>query len=302
MVISMQVTNYNSRNKELFNQVRRVILAGVNVFDFEEQSVNFEYNFEDSANANICIVKLYNLIPETVRLFKKDTPIQVVCGYESTHGSIFQGVVECVSTYVDGADLCVEIKCTNNSSPWFNRKITEANGTWSSGTPVIQVVSDLISTGDWLFGKIDIPSDKVYSRGITITGKTIRDALIMISKDNNLLPPEFVGNYVHMRKPGTLVKTIVNLSPRSGLIQSPKVTPEGDLEITTVLRPDIDLQSHIVFTEEVKMVGYMTNYNNILKQNNGSFRVKKGSVVADDNDAYCRFILKYTTKEEEAYE
>jgi hypothetical protein len=273
------------------------ITVGKLTFNNDDLETHFEVTFDDDSKANQSTVDIYNLSKDTLAHIKKGDPINIQAGYGTSTGVLASGKVSKILTKNEGVDKITTIYMIEGDD-FSTVKITPKTADpaerykkgKSKGKPMHQtmkiafkaktdgktIITRLVAKlGIKLGGPIQLVRNKVYPKGYVVTG------LIM----NNL--EEVVhdcGSVIYHRRGKLIIRPLALgtdekflLKEDTGLIQSPDPFEEDGVKGFKVKC----LLQHKITTASIIQIQSKTA--------NGTFRVRKGNHIADENDFYSEF-------------
>jgi hypothetical protein len=208
--------------------------------DISALRINFTVTKMTNASPNLLTARVYNLSPKTMQQVKNYRRVILSAGYKNGNfGVIFDGTVV---LYVQGkentVDTYLEIFAGDLDSGLNN---TVVNLTWPAGTTPTQKAKDAIQK---MGIKVEVPQEAKNEpktlRSSSYCGMArdcIRDQMNAIDAD--FYVEDGVG-YIVLRLNGYRQGELVHLSPTTGLIGMPKVTPSG-IEAMCLLNPKLRL-------------------------------------------------------------
>ena len=211
--------------------------------DLSQLRVNFNIKKETVATANILYARIYNLSPETERKVKEFSRVSLSAGYRDNFGVLFDGtVVQYVQGKENAVDTYLDIWAGEGDAA---SNTAVSNRTFPAGTTVKEQVEYMVGTlKDIKPGEIKPDGgDEKSVRATTIVGMT-RDRLREVA--NSTTSWYYIdGNEFHMiPMMGYRSGQEVVLTPKTGLIGMPEVTPDG-IHARCLLNPKLRLAGTI---------------------------------------------------------
>jgi hypothetical protein len=201
--------------------------------------VDFQVKKMTNSSPNFFYAKVYNLSPKTQQKIRQYGRVQLSAGYKTAnYGMIFDGtVVMCVEAKENPTDSYLEIFAGDGDKGLNSGVIAQ---TWPAGTLPSQKIQDAIKASGFIeVGEVKLSGEQKSVRSSTYVGG-IKDA---IRNETNAHQADFfVDNGVGYVIPwsGYRKGEVVNLSPTTGLVGIPKVTPNG-IEAQCLLNPKLRL-------------------------------------------------------------
>lgn len=228
----------------LFNRVVEVNVADTTLLGYDAE---FEVVRTLEAEPNTCKVKVYNL-PEDLRSAcqKADARMFLKIGYKKTSGQVFLGDVRYAPSSVIGADWVTIIEAGDSEKAYRESQISLS---WAKGKPIKKVVSEIMdSFGDVLPGNFDKTIGKSlqeqFPRGGALNGTSIR-VLDELVRGYGFRVSMQDGAFQFVDATGANQKTVVKLSPESGLVNEPelgekdKKTGKAKGKVRSLIQPSI---------------------------------------------------------------
>jgi hypothetical protein len=213
--------------------------------DLSQMRINFSvHKTIISSSPNLLKAKVYNLSrppgPDTVGKVKQYGRVQLACGYlgEGNLGMIFDGTV---ILYVVGkdnpTDSYIEI-LAGDEDPAKNHGIAALN--WPAGSTPTQRNTDMAKAGGYQIGEFQpLKGEQKAIRSVSYIGMVDKG----IRNNTNATRSDFFvddGKAYVIPWSGYRQSDVVILSPTTGLIGIPKVTPNG-IEAQCLLNPKLRL-------------------------------------------------------------
>jgi hypothetical protein len=209
--------------------------------DLSQMRVNFELTKLTRDTPNDLIVKVYNLSrntgPATEQKIKQYARVQLAAGYQNEqYGMIFDGTVV---LYIQGkenpVDSYIEIHAGDQDT-WLNYAVHSLD--WPAGTTPQKKVEDVLKKGNIPIGRVDLgPGQQPTLRASSYTGH----AVSLIRDQTRATNSDFFiddGKAYVIPWSGYRQSEMVVLSPKTGLVGIPKVTPAG-IEVICLLNPKL---------------------------------------------------------------
>lgn len=199
-----------------------VIVEGWKV-TYPELYLEAEINFKDDSEANMGMIKLYNLADKSIKKLKKGKLIQLNAGYEGDVGSLLAGVILNQTTNYDGTDKVTELIIGDGTEEWLNSTI---NKTWNTGITSDKIVETCANLLPFNFAGYETETIS-YPKGKTHSG-TIKSLLEEVASDIGA-KLHISRGFIYFRPPKESSIEIVNLNKDTGLIGTPTISEsEGE--------------------------------------------------------------------------
>jgi hypothetical protein len=203
----------------------------------------FSVQKSTSSSPNIFYARVYNLAPETLAKVIEFTRVRVLAGYRyANYGLIFDGtVVQYRRGKENPVDSYIEIHAADG------RTINEATAAagFPAGTKKADIYQKLLEERKKLDDNEHIKSvdykqwQETSQRHRIILGH-VRDYERQLHQEDDMHGWTENGEYVTMLKTAYLDDEAVVLSPKTGLVSQPEVTPQG-IQIKCLLNPRLKL-------------------------------------------------------------
>ncbi len=216
-------------------ETEQVIIAGeTKPFDVNRlvtingARVSFDFTKTITASPNRGIVKVWGLAQSTINKFLNAGTLNLNVGYESLSETL-SGEVSAVKVVKDAESRIVELEMIDG----LTIEGSTINRSFAPGTNILGVfrslfedvkINNLTDVISLVFGN-DLPDDTTKN-GITISGP-ITDEANKITKDLGLRWFNDGGIVKVIRLDGATLEEVVEISARTGLINSPERTEQG---------------------------------------------------------------------------
>jgi len=213
--------------------------------DLSNLRINFSvHKAINSSSPNMLKAKVYNLSrpngPDTVGKVKQYGRVQLACGYvgENNMTMIFDGqVVMYVQGKENATDTYLEI-IAGDADAAKNHGVAALN--WPAGSTPTQRNNDMLKAGGYQIGQVmPAKGEQKAIRACSFIGMVDKG----IRANTNATQSDFFcdnGQAYVIPWDGYRMGDIVELSPTTGLINIPKVTPNG-IEAQCLLNPKLRL-------------------------------------------------------------
>jgi len=251
--------------------IRETVVSGCGrEFCYPDYEIQFRVDFAKGGDPDLALLELYNLAPETEQVFATGEEMILRAGYQGDIGIVMAGEIRHVRVFAEGADRICEVEVHDTSAAYQGMDISES---YVPGTAASGILERIISMSGLERGKILLVRDAVYPEGRSVDGK-IKTVIEEIAED--------CGSEVHVTHgtiyilpPGGWHDEAVLLSPKTGLIGSPK-------------RIESDDENSALLWEAESLLNYRIRAGTLVqiesKQVNGLFAVESGSHVSDGNE------------------
>lgn len=231
-------------------KINLVVYKGVGTMEGASQSptagldlsllrINFNVKKATTSNPNMLYARIYNLSPQTEQQVKQFGRVSLSAGYVSNSGQIFDGtVVQYIQGKENAVDTYLDIWAGEGDQQW---NTATTNRTFPAGTSVNQHIKEIVGTLTEVNPGEIRPNggDQKSVRATTYIGMT-RDKLRDLA--NQTTSWYYIdGNEFHMfPMMGYRRGEEVVLTPKTGLIGMPEVTPDG-IHARCLLNPRLRL-------------------------------------------------------------
>jgi hypothetical protein len=213
-------------------------ISGSDGIDLSQLRCVFQLKKMINGTPNILYAKIYNLSKKTIDKVKQYHRVQLAAGYKANYGMIFDGAV---ALYVVGrdnpVDTYLELFAGDQEGPLSSNTIAL---TWPANTKPEQKAKDMINGGGLTVGHVDTGTNQQPTlRSSTFIGMArngLRD--IINASQADMLVENGVVHIIPWT--GYMPGEIIELSPSTGLVNIPKVTPDG-IECQCLLNPKLRL-------------------------------------------------------------
>lgn len=182
--------------------------------------IEFEVPFDDDHLPNTSVIRIYNLVHDTRAKIKEGKRLTLTAGYEGDTGIILDGEVTKVRHEKVGTDRATIIRVVDHSGyEGTNKK--RYKKTYKKGVKAETIVRDLLSQAGIKVKVLDLPNNKTFKKGHSVSGK-ILDSVVPIIEDCGASFYYTRGNlYIRDIKKGDNIN--FTLGAETGLIGSPEV-------------------------------------------------------------------------------
>jgi hypothetical protein len=223
--------------------------------ELSQLRIDFRLTKQTNATPNFLQVKVYNMAPETIQKVGQHKRIQLSAGYQANFGMIFDGEV---ALYIIGKENPVDsyLEIIAGDQPTQNQNVTLDLSFPPNTTPEQQVKAGL-EQAKIPTGQIDL--GKGQQKTLRYTHYLGPLPQFMRNHTNATASQWYIddGKAYVIPITGYLKGEIVDLSPTTGLVGIPKVSPDGieaicllnpKLRISGLVHIDSKLLSNVAFT------------------------------------------------------
>jgi hypothetical protein len=208
--------------------------------DLSEMRINFRVKKAVTGAPNYLEAKVYNLSPETIKKVRQYKRVQLAAGYQSNYGMIFDGTV---LLYIVGKENPVDSYIDIRAGDADELNTTAIGMTWPPGTTLSTKAKDMITAGglkvdEVKLGKVGDQKSLRSSSYIGMLMEGVRD--ITNATQSHFYVEDGKANVISWG--GYKKNEVVELSTSTGLVNIPKVTPNG-IEAECLLNPKLRLAS-----------------------------------------------------------
>ncbi len=188
-------------------------------------TLSFETDFSvKSSNQTKAVI--YNPSDATISACEKKggtyPPVVIDAGYEADYGTCVTG--EIIKFEVSkGVDKVLTLTISDKTSLWTSAMI---NKSWKGSISAREVITQILKANGITPAKIDLEYEKVYSRGISFSGVSLRSAMKKLEQDTK---SDFFfknGQAYFLKEASSSSVSVFYLSPSTGLL-SAKKTDKG---------------------------------------------------------------------------
>jgi hypothetical protein len=214
---------------------------GAEGIDLSELRIVFRVKKATVDTPNLLEARVYNLAPDTIKKVRQYKRVQLAAGYESNYGMIFDGIVV---LYIVGKENSVDSYLDIRAGDQSQYRTNAAVGmTWPAGATQEQKAKDMVKAaggeiGEIALGKAGAVKSLRSSSYIGMLTEGIRD-ITNATKSNAYVDD---GKVYIISWNGYRKNQIVELATDTGLVNIPKVTPQG-IEAECLLNPKLRLDS-----------------------------------------------------------
>lgn len=211
--------------------------------DLSQLRINFRLKKYSKASPNFLEARIYNLSrppgPDTVGKVKQFGRVQLAAGYEGdNYGMIFDGTVV---LYIVGKENPVDSYIDIKAGDEDELNNAAIGLTWPANTTNQKKAEDMIKAAGGSVGKVDLGE---YGKQKSLRSSSYIGLLEkgMRSLTNGAGADYYIDDGKHYVIPwdGYVKNEIIELSPTTGLVGIPKVTPQG-IEAQCLLNPKLRL-------------------------------------------------------------
>lgn len=188
-------------------------------------TLEFETDFSVKSSSQTKAV-IYNPSDETIAACEKKKgvypPIVIDAGYESDFGTCITGEVIKFDV-AKGIDKILTLTVSDKTSLWTSGMV---NKSWKGSVSARDVIIQVLSSVGITAAKIDLEVEKIYSRGISFSGVSLRTAMKKLEHDTK---SDFFfknGQAYFLKEKSSSNVSVFYLSPETGLL-SAKKTDKG---------------------------------------------------------------------------
>ncbi len=267
---------------EYARQYRLQIGSGEDALLIDSLRLVFSITHSNNAKPNNASIKIYNLSRNTVNnildgVNDRYHHLTLSVGYGDLNATrvLFSGQVTKGSISRSGTDSLLVLTCDDGATDYRNAFI---NTTLSAGCRHSDILAQCQATMPGVTpGLLGIDNDVALPRGRTCYGMT-RHVLNQLAAHHNadwsiqngsLI---FMGN--HYVRPGEPIL----ISQQTGMLNAPKVADNGGLEVTCLLRPEIQIGSRV-------------RLDSIIDAYDGDYKVLKIASAGDTHDSQWQSTL-----------
>ena len=188
-------------------------------------TLEFESEFSINSSTQTKAV-MYNPSDETIAACEKkngNNPLIVIdAGYEEDYGTCVAG--EIIKYDVEKkVDKILTMTIADKTSLWTSATV---NKSWKGSISAEDVISNILNELSITPAKIDLGVNKIYSRGISFSGVSLRTAMKRLEKDTKSSFFFKNGLAYFLKEQSASSASVFYLSPASGLL-SAKKTDKG---------------------------------------------------------------------------
>lgn len=241
--------------------------AKVNVggksLEYPTYTMEFDLPFDTDDQPNQGEVAIYNLSSDTISSISKGSGITISAGYRGDTGTVFIGTVEKIITEWQQVDKILKLQLGDASPEWRSKIINKAYG---PGTPASAIVADMLGILGLEVGSMNLPEDKVYINGRTISTK-VEIGLRELCNDCGA-KFHIANNIVYISPYPQGIATGFVLSADTGLLESPQKQEQEEGQDGYLVR---SLLNHRIHADSYVTIQSRTA--------NGWFRVVNGKHI-----------------------
>lgn len=204
----------------MFAQVRDIFDRKIKVhvrdriIEFPDIYISGEIKFGNT-DKDISEIRIYNVAPHTVTVFKENNNIRVLAGYGDSVGTIIEGTIKTYEPLKESTDVNHTLKIIPRALAALNQKYVKS---WEVDTPAEIIAKSVIEDCGLKVGVLNLPVKKYKHK--TVDGLA-KDVLQGIADDCNL---KFYtqGSYVFMLPHIETYKATIIVTSNTGLLETPK--------------------------------------------------------------------------------
>jgi hypothetical protein len=215
------------------------------------------------SSPNYLEARIFNLSPETVKRVRQYGRVQLAAGYESNYGMLFDGTV---ILYIVGKENPVDSYIDIRAADGDELTTASVGLTWYAGSTPKQRTTDMLKAAGAKVGEVNLgkAGDQKSLRSTSFIGMLDRGirAITNAAQGDFFLDDgkAYVISWSGYRK--DQVADIVELSPTTGLVGIPKVTPQG-IECQCLLNPKLRLGGLVkISTSLISDIPYLPGAQN----------------------------------------
>lgn len=284
-------------SNNLYGHIIKVSFKGTysTTISSEDLEIHFEVPFNDDSKPDESVIEIYNLSLNSINKLKKGSTCTLQAGYKGDVGTLISGTVRSVLTRREGTERITRIlfyegedrsgvkvttkeyaadKIVKDKKGKVTKVIKDKKGktqiTFKKGTTAKTIINRLCGILSIKPSEITLPKNKVYKKGLVVTGKVL-DKLEEVVKD--------CGAALYYRRGKMVIRSIskgndesFTLQESTGLIEQPEPFENDEVKgynVRSLLQHRITVASIInIKSREV----------------NGKYRVKSGKHYYDGNN------------------
>ncbi len=197
--------------------------------------------------------KIINPAPDTITACEKKKSnypaITITAGYTEKSGTCVVGEI-IKFTHTPGVDSTLDIEIGDRTSLWSYARI---NKSWSNSVSARDVASVILSDVGVVASDMIFEVEKIYDKGISFSGTTLRSAMLRIAKDTKSTFSFKNGQASFLSSSGGVITALV-LNYTSGLVEAAK--SEKGWKVKTLFLHEIQAGSIVVLEkgkEQIKL-------------------------------------------------
>jgi hypothetical protein len=227
---------------------KRKYVIRVDTIQITELVVSFTVTKTLEPEPNTCDLVIYNLNAEhrgqLSSLVSSGGPaVEIIAGYENNHGRVYLGQLREVTSYLQKGNWITELHSGDAERALAKTRINKSYG---KGTPLDQIVKDMISGLRTARGNTDsavltgnlADAGRMFLNGVTLSG-SIRKELSRILSSMGKEWSVQDGETQIIDKGSCLPGPTVKLDSGHGLIGSPTIGSEGLLKVKALMNHQI---------------------------------------------------------------
>ncbi len=168
--------------KEFFSQEQQQPRRGQQSTD-AQYLIRFHMPFDVSSDANLGKLLIYNLLPESVKEFKRNELVLVEAGYhpfEKHKELVINGTIEDLAVEeLSQVTRALKVQIGDTTDVWPVKVVSKLYGPGIKGSVV---AGDLINEMGLKVGKLEPKEDPTYRKGLSFVG-AVRPQLEMVVRD-----------------------------------------------------------------------------------------------------------------------
>ena len=236
---------------KLYKRIIRVVVGQDNgsAVEIEKLYMQIEIKKNLSAKPNEGFVKIYNLMKDTeARIKNKATRIRVFAGHNNEPILLHDGDIRRIESNTEGQNRVMTITLGGHilklSQAFFDRA-------YAGQITVKQIVQDAVPSFGLEQSDIDQIPEDAFLYDFSFTGKTS----VLLDKILNPLKIQWFenDNFISFSARGKTLKSVVELSKYSGMINSPAITYDSKTLKSTGVTFKSVLNGRIILDNRIKI-------------------------------------------------
>ena len=281
----------------LYGHIIKVSFKGTysTTISSEDLEIRFEVPFNDDSKPDESVVEIFNLSLSSINKLKKGSTCTLQAGYKGDVGTLISGTVRSVLTRREGTERITRIlfyegedrsnvkvknkeyapdKVTKDKNGKVTKVTKDKKGktqiTFKKGTTAKTIINRLCGLLSIKPAEITLPKNKVYKKGLVVTGKVL-EKLEEVVKD--------CGAALYYRRGKMVIRSIskgndenFTLQETTGLLEQPEPFDNEDVKGYSV---KCLLQHRITVASIINIKS---------REVNGKYRVKSGKHYYDGSN------------------
>jgi hypothetical protein len=168
--------------------------------------------------------------------------VRIHAGYKDLFGEIFYGSVRTAFSQIQGPDVVTELESGDGEDPISKARV---NVSFSKGAPLSQVIKTLVDATGLMPGNVQefvsqatMRAGNSYAGGVVLSGSAY-DELQAICRSAGFECSVQGGKLLFLEPGKTTGETVYELSPETGLIDTPTVDTKGVMTCKSLLIPHL---------------------------------------------------------------